>query len=238
LSGLSPQDSLAKGLEQKFRSISALATGFIRSSFEDGRDEYNAGVGIVSSYQSATAAFRKPTGESGLLQSVSIPAADSFSSFFPDMHGHVRTVLANSEAAAPYLAKERVPAEIRDRLDALRKEIAGTEVQSPDLFTHVSAAISEHESAHYLASVALSAKAIDYVVSKLNGTDDVSKADYLVQEGLLNKEVKNAWIATWRKVRNYYTRDLSSDPSPKESLSLLTNACELAVSFAKLNGAT
>lgn len=228
-------ESFRKGLEEKFRAIQSLAIGHMKTDFETSEDQYHSAVGIIQTYRASRETFENRVKEVGLLEGIAIPQHTSYE--WPETRREIRMVISNASAAVAFLTKagEEVPKEVRNKLDALLGQIAEVENLSPNLHAHLAEAVKEHEAAHYLSSSVLAAKSIDYVLSKLPGDNEVSKADSLVVKGLLKKELKDGWILTWKRARNYYVHDLSAVPASAESLSLVTAACELGLVYTKAN---
>ena len=235
--GSEVNESFRKGLEEKFRAIESLAIGHLKSHWSgESEGEYSSASGIILTYQAAREVFEERLKETGLLEAVSVPQQASYGSP-PQTERQIRMVISNSAAAVAFLTKDRqeVSEEVRNKLDALLKQIAEVKNLNPNLHAHLVESVKEHEVAHYLASSVLAAKSIDYVLSKLPEGNEISKADFLVAKGLLKKELKDGWVLTWKKARNYYVHDLSAIPESAESLSLVTAACELGLAYTKAN---
>lgn len=217
------------GLEAKFGAILKQAEELAELDSDDLTSEHHACAGVVSSYESARASFVKVTGEAGYLDQISHPTPP-IGGASPNYGSQIQRVITNSESAVAFLrrGREQVPAEIKDKLNSLVDLISIIQEAEPDLHTHLTTAIREHEGTHYLAASVLAAKSIDYILNKLDGTDEQEKADNLVKKGFLEKELKDGFVRTWKKARNYYVHDIRSIPPSAESLSILTNACQLA----------
>jgi hypothetical protein len=230
------QESFRSGLEQKFRMIQSLATGHLKSNWVgDSRGEYRSAEGIVATYEAARQVFEERIKGTGLLEVISMSGYSSYE--YDTGEREIRMVISNSAAAVGFLAQDRqqVSTEVRNKLDALLGQIAEVQQLSPNLYAHLAESVKEHEATHYLASSVLAAKSIDYVLAKLPGDNEISKAEFLVSKGLLKKELKDGWVLTWKKARNYYVHDLSAIPASAESLSLVTQACELGLAYTKAN---
>lgn len=231
------EELFRKGLEGKFRMIESLAIGHLKNSWAEYHSgEFDAASGIVTTYRAARKSFEEHTKETRLLEDIPVPTPGSTGDY-RDTKRQIRMVISNSAAAVAFLTRgeQKVPADVRNKLDALLEQIADVQKLSPNLHVHLAESVKEHEATHYLASSVLAAKSIDYVLSKLPGDNEIGKADFLVSKGLLKKELKDGWVLTWKKARNYYVHDLSAIPASPESLSLVTQACELALAYTKAN---
>ncbi len=217
--------------------IESLAIGHLKNSWAEYHSgEFDAASGIVTTYRAARKSFEEHTKETRLLEDIPVPTPGSTGDY-RDTKRQIRMVISNSAAAVAFLTRgeQKVPADVRNKLDALLEQIADVQKLSPNLHVHLAESVKEHEATHYLASSVLAAKSIDYVLSKLPGDNEIGKADFLVSKGLLKKELKDGWVLTWKKARNYYVHDLSAIPASPESLSLVTQACELALAYTKAN---
>ena len=219
----------AAGLEAKFGATLRQAEELSELDPEDRAAEFRTCVGTIESYESARRSFVDVTGLPDYLDEVTL-SGEATRWGRPDYGSQLQQVVTNSESAITYLGKshEQVPNEVKDKLDSLTGLISIIQEVEPDLYAHLIIAIREHEKTHYLAATVLSAKTIGYVLGKLDGEDDQTKADILVKKGLLEKELKDGFTHTWKKARNYYVHDIRASPQPGESLSILTTACQLA----------
>ena len=217
------------GLEAKFNAILNQAEEFAELDSEDLTSEHRACAGVVASYESARRSFVKVTGEAGYLDEISHPT--------PPMGGgasnygsQIQRVISNSESAIAYLrrGREQVPAAIKDKLNSLNELISIISEVEPYLHAHLVTSIREYEETHYLAASVLAAKCIEYILNKLEGTDERAKADILVKKGLLKKDLEEGFLRAWKKARNYYVHDIRAAPPSGDSLSILTSACQLA----------
>lgn len=224
----------AAGLEAKFASILRLADELSDLDLEDRAHEYTALAGVIESYQSARKIFVEITGLSSYLDGVGLDGTSTHRGY-PDYGNGINQVITNSESAIAYLrtGREQVPTEVKDKLKSLEDSIAIVRELNPNLHEHLVTAIHEHERTHYLAASVLASKTIDYALSKLDGSDEATKADGLVRKGLLKSDLKDGFVRTWKKARNYYIHDITSAPPAEESLSILSNACQLSIFYTK-----
>ena len=217
--------------------IESLAVGHLKNSWAEYHSgEFDAASGIVTTYRAARKSFEEHTKETRLLEDIPIPTPGSYGDY-RDTKRQIRMVISNSAAAVAFLTRgeQKIPPDVRNKLGALLEQIADVQKLNPSLHTHLAESVKEHEATHYLASSALAAKSIDYILSQLPGDDVISKADFLVKKGVLKEDLKGGWVLTWKKVRNYYAHDLLAIPTSTESLSLVTAACEVALAYTKAN---
>jgi hypothetical protein len=127
-----------------------------------------------------------------------------------------------------------IPTADKDKLESLRGEVNSLEVFDGRLFTHVNGAISEYESAHYLASALLAGKSVVYAWEQFPGKSSEEKASKLIQAKLLKDDLKGQFLRAEKKARNYFTHDISAIPQPQEALALVADACNLSMTLMRL----
>jgi hypothetical protein len=151
--------------------------------------------------------------------------------------GLLQQLSVECATAAGYLEPltSRISSEERDKLKSLRHEVSSLEAFNEHLYTHVNAAISEYEGAHYLASVLLAGKAVVYVWEQLPGKTSEEKTGNLIQAKLLKEDLKGQFLRAEKKARDYFTHDISAIPQPREALALVADACHLSLILLKLN---
>lgn len=123
----------------------------------------------------------------------------------------------------------------KDKLESLRHQIASLENFNGHLHTHVNAAISEYEGAHYLASALLAGKSILYAWEQFPGKTSEEKAGNLIQAKLLKEDLKGQSLKAEKKARNYFMHDISAIPQPQEALALAAEACNFSMILMRLN---
>jgi len=158
----------------------------------------------------------------GVLKSISSNEALSI------LHGIVigcETAIVPLEA----MLKPKVPPEVRDKLESLRKELEGIELDV-DLKRNFITAIEEYEQAHYLPSAMIVSRIICYCIDKIPGKKDNEKIKFLISKGLISKErrdEKEKLLTMLRLSRNILSHDINVIPSSEETLMLLGGALSL-----------
>jgi hypothetical protein len=145
--------------------------------------------------------------------------------------GLLQQLLVECATAVGFLETLSIPISPsdKDKLESLRGEIASLEAFDRDLFTHVDAAISEYENAHYLAATLLAGKSVVYALEQLPGKTSEDKVGRLLQAKLLKDDLKDQFLRAEKKARNYFTHDISAIPQPQEALALVAGACNLSL---------
>lgn len=144
-------------------------------------------------------------------------------------------LLINCDAAIAYLERieVRVPADVIDKLEAERQQIAQLEEQDIDLFKHLSKAIDEHEEGHFLAAALIAGKVANNVLNRIPGATEDEKAKFLVESKVLDPRVKDGFLKASRKARNFYSHDLLGNPEANEALGAVSDAVDLTLRYLK-----
>ncbi len=127
-----------------------------------------------------------------------------------------------------------IPTADKDKLESRRSEVNLLESFDGHLFTHVNGAISEYESAHYLASALLAGKSVVHAWEQFPGKSSEEKVGKLLQAKLLKEDLKGQFLRAEKKARDYFTHDISAIPQPQEALSVVVDACNLSLILMKL----
>jgi hypothetical protein len=114
-------------------------------------------------------------------------------------------------------------------MDSLRDQTAPLETHDPNLFKHLTLAVDEYESAHFLASALLAGKSGVYVLNHLQGNDDEEKVDYLVKSALVKEQLKDKMLRAARKARNYFSHDMSAFAGPSDALDSISGAVDFSL---------
>ncbi|RLI78954.1 hypothetical protein DRP05_05715 [Archaeoglobales archaeon] len=93
---------------------------------------------------------------------------------------------AGYAAIKTILYRQTIPEEL-----GFREELETIENIDPDIYKNLDRAFLEAEHGHYLASGLISARVVDYIVSKFKGKNIDEKIDYLKSSGLIDKERKD-----------------------------------------------
>jgi len=125
----------------------------------------------------------------------------------------------------------RIPPIERDKMNALREQIAPLEDFNANLFKHLMLAVEEYESAHFLASALLAGKSVVYVLSCLQGATDEEKVSYLVKSGLVKDQLKDNFLRAARKARNYFSHDMSAFAEPSDALNSISDAVDFSMKW-------
>ena len=155
-----------------------------------------------------------------------------------------------SNAAVPYLQdiligcqtaekgleaklKPKVEPEVIDRLDSIRNELSGFEEKGLDLnlIRNIQTAIEEAEQGHYLASAMISSRAIAYTSDQITGKNDEEKVQYLVDNGIIQKDRKDEQkqlMSSMRLSRNFLSHRIDIFPDPGNVLMLIGGAVTLS----------
>ena len=151
--------------------------------------------------------------------------------------GVLEVIINNCTKAIGYidsLLMQLTPEEI-DKLESLRREIAWLESERPDLHRHIIEAIELHANGYYIGSTLISAKIICYVIEKIPGKNDEEKADFLVEKGLIDSDLRPWFIRGVKRARNFFTHKIYAIPEVHESLELLSNAIEAIKILVKID---
>ncbi len=229
------------GLVAKFATVEKLALNLIQEitkeqyslSKQRNAERLNA---LVESYQSAWRDFTKFFPQS----KVTIDYVSGYDVKEYDYDSHKRMALldrliVNCETATERLkqAMIMIPVEERDKLDSLRKALGSIEINQLVL-RHLLKAIDEYEASHYFAATLLAGKASVFILEQLGGTTDEEKVQRLIVAGLVNKDLKDRFLKSARRARNYFTHDISAIPEPVDALGLVSDACDLAIKWSQL----
>jgi hypothetical protein len=238
-------DAAVHGLKERFRSIALAAKEvnqrtLLQSIRQEGDLNRLVGEldiqvpGLVESYLSAREEFHSGIKDMK-LENVEVGTLHWGASDLVQLKKAVVKLIINCESAVGYLERvgSPIPKEVIDRLEAQRGQIVPVEVFDINLFKHLSKAIDEHESGHYLAAAMVAGKAATYINGRLDGTSEEEKVENLIRKGLVDPKLKESFLRASRKTRNFYSHDLSAVPEPQEALSAVSDAVDLAIKYWK-----
>lgn len=89
------------------------------------------------------------------------------------------------------LKKRSIPEELENKLRGFREELEKMKDIEPDVYKNLELSISEIEHGHYIASTLISARVVDCIIGKFNGTTIEEKIGDLVNSGLIDKDRKD-----------------------------------------------
>jgi len=147
----------------------------------------------------------------------------------------VTKLAVNCDSAAGYLdgAITPVPKAVIDTLESRRQQIVPIEEFDAHLFKHLSNAIDEHETSHYLAAAMIAGKTATYVHDKLDGKTEEEKAENLIRLKLLDPKLKDDFLIAGRKTRGFYSHELRAVPEPQEAFDAVSDAVDIAIKYLK-----
>lgn len=124
----------------------------------------------------------------------------------------------------------------QDNYEGLRDEISKVQQELPLYASDLELSINELECSHYLASVMISGRVIDYTLDqvkssqRLGGPEEVIK--HLEEEGIIDSP-ESKITASIKSYRNIHTHEIGKTPDSSEALiilagcvKLLNNICE------------
>jgi hypothetical protein len=153
-----------------------------------------------------------------------------------ELFGMTEALLVNCDAATAYLHSiiAPIPKDVEDNLEGQRARITPLEDFDPKLYRHLSKAIDEHESGHYLAAAILAGKTTMYLIEKWpNKTSNEDIAKGLVEKGVLSQALQSSFVTGLRRARGYFTHDLASWPDISEALSMVSDSVDFAMRYWK-----
>jgi small nuclear ribonucleoprotein (snRNP)-like protein len=240
-----PSDALLLGLRERFRAIGnkakelneQMVLRFAKDELEYALAalEFQVQVqALVESYAVAGEEFHQ-LAKDVTLANVSVLKLVGSPKDILNLKNAVTKLAVNCDSAAGFLDRAimPVPKAVIMTLESRRQQIAPIEEFDAHLFTHLSKAIEELETGHYLAAAMIAGKTVAYVNDKLDGKTEEEKVENLIRLKLLDPMLKESFLKAYRKTGDFYSHALGAVPEPQEALGAVSAAVDVATKYLK-----